>query len=71
MCTVSALVQYGMERISDDQWNYQSYQIFYELIKKAEEFDRISGQPDCLDPVKDDWMKRINERLECIEKTIR
>lgn len=67
MCTVSAVLQYG-QRYRDDYWTQQNWPPFTALVKQAEEFDKITGQPDCVDPAKEAWMKRIEQRLEQIER---
>jgi hypothetical protein len=66
MCTVSAVTAYGM-KMPDHQWNTQTWPSFKALVQKAEEFDKVADQPDCVDPEKDAWMKRIEERLEKLE----
>lgn len=48
----------------------EDWKKFMELVKAAEKFDRETGQPDCVDPEKDAWMKRIMDRLDAIEKKI-
>lgn len=66
MCSVSAVTGYGM-RMPDDFWNQQTWPPFKDLVREAEIFDKITKQPDCIDPEKDEWMKRIEERLEKLE----
>lgn len=67
MCTVSAIMEYGMYRIPEQQWTPQTWGPFQRLVKQAEEFDKAAGQPDCVDPEKEAWMKRVEERLEKLE----
>lgn len=66
MCTVSMVTGYGM-RYPDHYWDTTSWPLFKALVKEAEKFDKETGQPDCVDPEKDAWMKRIEERLEKLE----
>ena len=40
---------------------------FEKLRKAAEEFDKRTGQPDCEDPSKLEWMKEIEQRLAKLE----
>jgi hypothetical protein len=41
---------------------------FRELLRKAAEFDKIAKQPDCEDPEKVTWMKRMEDRIAALEK---
>lgn len=43
---------------------------FQKLVKAAREFDRKTGQPDCEDPRKVEWLKQIMDRLDAIEKKL-
>ena len=45
----------------------EEWEEFKELLKKATKFDEVSGQPDCVDPKKQEWMKEIEERLKKLE----
>jgi hypothetical protein len=69
MCAVSAITDYGM-RMPNEWWDYQKALEYKRLIRQAEEFDRKTNQPDCVDPAKDEFMKKILERLEAIEKKL-
>jgi hypothetical protein len=40
------------------EWN--EYQ---ELLRKAREYDRIMSQPDCPDPAKEDWNKKMSDYM--------
>lgn len=67
MCTVSVITTYGQTRIPEGQWTTQTWSPFTDLVKQAEIFDKAAGQPDCVDPEKEAWMKRIEERLAALE----
>lgn len=67
MCTVSMIYDYGRQRIPDNVWTAPILHEFKGLVKKAEEFDTAAGQPDCVDPEKEAWMKAIEERIEKLE----
>jgi hypothetical protein len=66
MCSVSAVTGYGMG-IPDHLWTPQTWPPFKQLVEKAVEFDKVAEQPDCIDPAKDEWMKRIEERITKLE----
>lgn len=68
MCTVSYVGEYGRDRIPANQWNPEWWQSYQELMRKAAEFDKLTNQPDCVDPVKVDWMKKMEERMAELEK---
>lgn len=57
---------YGM-RYPDPHWTPANWPDFNELIRKAGEYDKKHGEPDCIDPEKDAWMKRIEARIAELE----
>lgn len=67
MCTVSAIMDYGQMRVPDHEWNTTNWPVFKQLVRQAEEFDKVAGQPDCIDPAKETWMKSIEARIEKLE----
>lgn len=40
------------------------------LVEAAKEFDKKTGQPDCVDPQKDAWLQKVLDRLDAIEKKL-
>jgi hypothetical protein len=66
MCVVSVLSGWGQIQ-PEKMWNTDSWKTFQELINVGEKFDKVAGQPDCIDPEKDAWMKRIEERITALE----
>lgn len=43
---------------------------FLELVGKAKDFDKTTGQPDCEDPSKAVFEDEVRRRLDAIEKTL-
>lgn len=67
MCTVSVITDYGRNRIPYEYWTAKTWPPFRELVKAAEEFDKVTDQPDCIDPIKAEWMQSIEERIQKLE----
>lgn len=67
MCTVSMIYDYGRQRIPVDYWTPTTWPWFKQLVKEAEVFDVKTGQPDCVDPAKEEWANQIEERLRRLE----
>ena len=40
---------------------------FKDLLKQAADYDARTGQPDCEDSAKQEWMKAIEDRLAALE----
>lgn len=70
MCAVSMVHDYG-RRQPDDFWTMPNYDYFKDLVKKAEDFDKATGQPHCEDPEKTAFMKKIEERLAALEQKVK
>jgi hypothetical protein len=54
-------------RLPDPYWTRPNFDYLKELIRKAEEYDRLTNQPHCEDPEKVKVMERIEQRLTDIE----
>ncbi|UTC29589.1 hypothetical protein BAMBUS_05310 [Brevundimonas phage vB_BpoS-Bambus] len=67
MCIVSMVHDYGA-KLPQDTWTLPgALPIFDDLVKKANEFDRLAKQPECFDPEK---LKFLEEaRAKSAEKT--
>ena len=48
--------------------DFKWWEFFQKAMDAAKEFDKATGQPDCVDPEKDKWRKEVEERLEALEK---
>ncbi len=70
MCTVSALFDYGRQRIPANEWTPDSFSMFKDIIRRLEQLDQKLNQPDCHDPTKAEWMKAIEERLRKLETLV-
>lgn len=66
MCAVSAIYAYGQQRPLTE-WTQPGYDAFKNLLRTAEDFDRIAEQPDCEDPEKAKWMAEVEKRLAALE----
>lgn len=67
MCVYSMVLDYGRWRVPQNEWNWENWQKYQELIRKAEEFDKAAKQPDCEDEEKKKWMNEVEERLRKLE----
>lgn len=59
MCAVSMVMDYGINRWPEPQWTEQGINQFKKLVKEAEEFDRQTDQPDCVDPEKEKFLQKL------------
>ena len=55
--------QYGYQ-IPEQQWDYESWKQFQELLRKAEVFDQLMKQKDCHDEKKAEWYKKLEELMK-------
>ena len=49
-------------------WTPETWKLLKEIIAKLEVLDAKTGQPDCEDPAKAEWMREIEERLSKLEE---
>jgi hypothetical protein len=65
MCFVSMVHQYHQPpNLPFEYWTPKKYDQFKDLLKVAEEYDEKTGQKDCLDPKKADFLKDVEKLLE-------
>jgi hypothetical protein len=62
---VSAVSSWGAS-VPQDFWTQQKWNDYQEIKRKAEEFDKATKQPDCVDPAKEAWEKKVLELLQKI-----
>jgi hypothetical protein len=62
MCTVSVVHDFG-RNMPNDAWTSRGWSAFNDLLRAAATFDTVTGQPDCEDADKTDWVAHVEERL--------
>ncbi len=63
MCAVCALYDYGRQ-MNPDFWTSESLELFRKLLGEAKTFDEDTGQPDCEDPKKSEWLEIVERQVE-------
>lgn len=63
MCVVSMVSDHYMHKWPLPHYvpSYEEYLNYRELLRKAAEYDRITGQKDCPSKDKVDWNKQLEE----------
>lgn len=67
MCMVSVMSVAGAQ-IPVMDWTRPAFNEYQEILKRIEALDKKLGQPDCVDPAKEAWMKQVEERLSALEQ---
>lgn len=63
MCVVSMIMDHGRS-YPPEHWDWRNTKDYLELVRKAREYDKMTGQPDCEDPEKARLIREILERLK-------
>lgn len=69
MCVVSVVTDH-YRRYPNDWWDPTKWDDYLDLKRKAEEYDRITNQPDCEDPKKQRFEQEVLKRLKDLEKKL-
>lgn len=69
MCVMSAVSVAGSQ-IPLSTWTRPAFDEYKEILRRIEALDTKLGQPDCVDPAKEAWMKQVEERLSQLEARI-
>lgn len=64
MCVQSVISDYFGQRT---YWTSQQFKDVKDLLDHAAKIDRALGEPECIDPEKEEWMKKVEERLAVLE----
>lgn len=67
MCALSMVYDYG-NRFPIDYWNADTAAAMKRLIDEAKRFDETTGQPDCEDPSKAEFLEQIDALLERVSR---
>ena len=66
MCMVSVMSVAG-SAISVDTWTRPAFNEYQEILRRIADLDAKLGQPDCVDPAKEAWMREVEQRLSALE----
>lgn len=69
MCVVSMVTDH-YRKYPNDWWDMTKWDDYLDLKRKAEEYDRITKQPDCEDPQKQRFEQEVLKRLKDLEKKL-
>ena len=60
------------ERVPMESWTPQRFKDFEEFRLAVEKFDQSMGQPDCVDPLKEQLIADIKFRLQmdCLQRKL-
>lgn len=72
MCVTSMVSDFYMQKWPQPSWPHifpptlpqtvpAEWYDYQELLRKAREYDKLTGQPDCPDPIKVKWQKEFEE----------
>ena len=67
MCAVSVILDYVGKRVDVNVWTDESHKDFKHILRRLEKLDEKLDQKDCVDPKKQEILKRIEERLDRLE----
>lgn len=66
MCAVSVIMDYWSVR-PDTPWTRETFDAFKVVVEQVDALDTALGEPECHDPSKAEWMKRVEDRLSSLE----
>ena len=58
MCAVSVIISYMEDRVPPEKWA-----LFEKILDDIKQLDKILGQPDCIDPQKEEYLQAIRNIL--------
>ena len=70
MC-VTSVIQDFAGQLPQHIWTRDTFSEYQEILRRLGELDRKLGQPDCVDPAKEAWMRDVERRLMDLEAKAR
>lgn len=70
MCVVSMVYDHGAKH-PEDYWNKETLNQFQRALNAAKVVDELTDQPDCEDPKKAEFFKRVELRVAAREAATR
>lgn len=56
-----------VEGVSPTQFDRETFEKLKDVLTKLGEIDKKLGEPDCVDPAKEAWMREVERRLKELE----
>lgn len=66
MCAVCAVFDYG-KGLPNTFWSQETMKQYLEMVEAAKKFDEATGQPDCEDPTKKQWLQEVKVQIDTKE----
>lgn len=63
MCAVSAVFDYG-KNLPNTFWSYETFKEYQKMLDAAKRFDAATGQPDCEDSSKKQWLQEVKTQVQ-------
>ena len=64
MCTVSAVTGTFQQYKPLRPWTPEAWSDIKKILALCERIDRSMGEPDCIDPAKEEWMRRMSDMYD-------
>ena len=63
MCAVCAVYDYG-KTLPNSFWSQETMKEYLRVLEAAKSFDEATGQADCEDPSKAQWLQEVKTQVE-------
>lgn len=67
MCTVSAVTGAFQHYRPQQDWTPATWRDIKKILALCEKIDAQMGEPDCIDPQKEVWMRGMEARMAALE----
>lgn len=66
MCMMSVVTGYGMG-VQQNHWTPVTWKMFQDLVARVDKLDSALGEHECIDPAKDEWLKKMSDMYDEIK----
>jgi hypothetical protein len=64
MCVVSMVLEYAKTNFPVPDYNWQTFNMLQDIVRRLELLDARMDQPECKDPVKAQYLDEVKAHLE-------
>lgn len=71
MCTLSVVTDMAYQQWGHlNSWPLPESKTILDVLRKLDEMDKKLGAPECVDDRKDDFIRRLEQRIEELERKL-
>lgn len=64
MCMMSVVTGYAQQSTQMNHMTPVTWKMFRELLDRVDKLDKALGEPECIDPAKGAWLRKMSDMYD-------